>query len=119
MSVRAAVYDLLNDVEADVFPLAAPQETTDPYVVYSIRSNPVRTQDGYIREADLTIDMFASSFTAVSTLSDSMFAGLEGASGTYGSETLIICNWTAEDIGNYIPDLDKYQITQEYNLKFE
>jgi len=119
MSLRGAVYDLLNNVEADVYPLVAPQETTDPYVVYSMRTDPIRDSDGIaITEMTLTLDIFASTFDSVVTLASSIYAGLEAAEGTYDSESLMICNWTAESDG-YIPDLDKYQIIQEYTLKFE
>jgi hypothetical protein len=117
MSIRAAIYDLLNDVEADVYPLYAPQETTDPYIVYSMRQEPTRTQDGYYSEVELTLEIYANTFDEAVTLATAIFTGLEGASGTYDSETLIICNWAAES-EDYIPQLDKVNITQEYKLKF-
>ena len=118
MSIRAAIYDLLNDAEADVYPLAAPQETTDPYVVYSMRRSPERVQEGIAYESvDLILEIYASYLDSCITLAETMYTGLEGKDGTYASESLMICNWEAES-GNYIPDLDKYNITQEYNLKF-
>ena len=119
MSLRAAVYDLLNDIESDVYPLFAPQETTDTYVVYSMRSEPIRTQEGIcLNQVLLTLDIYASDFDSCVTLAASIYAGMEGKYGSYGSETLMICNWVSESDG-YIPDLDKVNITQEYELKFE
>lgn len=119
MSLRAAVYDLLNDVEADVYPVFAPQQTTDPYVVYTISTSPVRDQFGInMKELDLTLHIYASEFDDCVSLASSLYSGLEGASGSYGSETLRICNWESESDG-YVPDLDKVIITQTYNLKFD
>ena len=118
MSIRAAIYDLLNDTEADVYPLFAPQETTAAYVVYGMRSEPVRTQSGVtVTEVYLTLSIYASEFDDAVTLADTLFAALEGESGTYATETLMICNWVGES-DNYIADLDKVNITQEYQLKF-
>ena len=119
MSIRAAVYSLLSGIESDVFPLVAQQETTDPYVVFSMRRAPVRTQDGIgVQDVDLTLEVYASSLSACIALADAMYAGLEGASGTYATETLMVCNWGGEN-DNYIDDLNKYWITQEYTLRFE
>jgi len=119
MSIRAAVYDLLNDVESDVYPVFAPQETTDPYVVYSMRYEPTLTQDfAGPTDVDLTLDIYASSFDACVTLADAIFAGMDNALGSYGGETLMLSRWVSES-DNYISDLDKVNITQEYNLKFE
>jgi hypothetical protein len=64
MSIRKAIYDLLNDSEADVYPLIAPQELTDPYVVYSMRRTPVRTQDGVtVNDVELSLSIYANSLS--------------------------------------------------------
>jgi hypothetical protein len=119
MSIRSAIYDLLNDVEADVYPLFAPQETTDPYVAYSIRTEPIRTQSGIVvTDVDLTLNIYANTYDEAVTLALALYTGLENASGTYDSETLMVCNWVSES-EDYIPQLDKVNITQEYQLKFE
>ncbi len=118
MSIRKAIYDLLNDSETDVYPMVAPQELTDPYVVFNMRLSPIRTQDGIgPQEVDLTLNIFANTLSACIALADTMYAGVEAATGTYDTEDLMIANWTAED-GYYIDELQKYAITQEYNLKF-
>ena len=119
MSIRAAVYSLLSSVESDVFPLNAEQKTTDPYVVFSMRRSPIRTQSGVgVQEVDLSLEIYANSLSACIALADTMYTGLEGASGTYATETLMVCNWLSE-ADNYIDDLEKYWITQEYTLRFE
>jgi len=119
MSIRKAVYDLLNDSEADVYPLIAPQELTDPYVVFSMEISPIRTQDGIaVNDVELTLDIYANSISSCITLADTMYAGIEAAAGTYDTETLHIANWVADRPGIHLADLDKYMITQEYTLRF-
>lgn len=118
MSIRAAIYDLLNDSEADVYPFVSPQELADPYVVFNIRMAPERVQEGTaVKEVDLTLNIFANTLELCTALAATMYAGLEDASGTYDTETLHVSNWVSED-GYYIDDLQKYVITQEYQLKF-
>ena len=118
MSIRKAIYDLLNDTEADVYPMIAPQELKDPYVIFSIRKSPIRTQDGIgPYEITLTLDIYANTLSGCIDLANTMFSGVEAASGTYDTETLMVANWISED-GYYMGDLNKYAITQEYQLYF-
>jgi len=118
VSIRKAIYSLLSGLEADVFPLVATQEMSDPYVVYSMRGEPIRSQDGIgVKEIMLTITIYANTFSDCIALADTMYAGLEGTAGTYATETLMISNWISED-EYYIDDLKKYGITQEYQLRF-
>jgi hypothetical protein len=117
MSTRSAVYNLLKAAEADSYPLIAPQELTDSYVTYSMRREPVRTQQGLTEEVSLTINIYANKHVDCVTLAATMYSGLEGKSGTYDSRTLHICNWVSESDG-YIFELDKFVITQEYQLIF-
>ena len=118
MSIRKAIYDLINDTTTNAFAIVSPQETTTPYATFFIRRNPVRTQDGIgPYEADLTLNIYGNTVASCVTLADSLFAGLEGAEGSYDTETLMICNWLSES-DDYIESLDKILITQEYNLKF-
>ena len=118
MSIRAAVYSLLSGIESDVFPLNAEQETTDPYIVFSMRREPERTQDGIGPEyVDLTLEIYANALSDCISLADTMFAGIEGTTGTYATETLMASNWVGES-DYYIDELKKYGITQEYRLTF-
>ena len=118
MSIRAAIYSLLSGIEGDVFPLVATQELTDPYVVFSMRRSPIRTQAGVgVQEVDLTLDIYANTLSDCIALADTMYTGLEGTSGTYATETLMISNWFSEG-DYYMDDLNKFGITQEYQLRF-
>ena len=119
MSIRAAVYDLLDDVNARVYPLAAPQEQTNPYAVYEMRDEPERVQGGIqVHNISLSINIYANDRDDCLTLAASYFSGLEGATGSYSDQTLMICNWMSES-EDFIPDLKKWNISQEYELKFQ
>ena len=118
MSIRNAIYDLLNDTEADVYPFIAPQETTVSYVVYNIRKDPIRTQDGIGPfSVDLSLAIYDKDMDDCITLADALAAALEGATGSYDTENIMGCNWVSED-GDYLEELKKYVITQEYQLFF-
>ena len=119
MSLRGAVYDLLNDVETDVHPLVAPQETTVDYATYKMSFDYDRDQTGIFQIiVALTINIYSDTLANAVTLANSFYSGLNGKSGTYDSESLFSCLIESES-DDYIPDLDKYNITQEYTLKFE
>ena len=119
MSVRSAIYSLLSSVEADVYPVFAPQETTDAYVVYTMRVEPILTQD-FTGPTDvmLTLEIYASDFDSAVSIADTFFTGMDNASGAYSDKTLMLSRWVSES-DDYIADLDKVNITQEYNLKFD
>lgn len=119
MSIRNGIYDLLSALEGDVYPVVAPQETATTYIVYTIRVEPVRTQDGVSAQyVYLTLNIFAAELDDLETMGTTMYAGLEDADGTYDSETLNVCAWLSTEDGGYFPDLDKYQLIQEYQLLF-
>ncbi len=118
MSIRNAIYDLLNDTEADVYPFIAPQELKDSYAVYNIRKDPIRTQDGIGPfSVDLSLAIYDKKMDDCIALADSLATALEGAEGSYGGSTIMGTNWVSED-GDYLEELMKYVITQEYQLFF-
>ena len=119
MSIRAAVYDLLDDVSSSVHALAAPQATTTAYAVWQIRDEPIRVQGAIqVHDVTLTLNIYANTRDLALTMAASFFSGLEGKTGSYSDQTLMICNWMAES-EDYIPDLDKWNISQEYELKYQ
>jgi len=118
MSIRKAIYDLLNDTEADVYPVYAPQELTNPYIAYFVNMTSVRSQGGIeMYDVFLTLHIYANDFSDVVTLADSMRAALEGAAGSYDVETLEVCNFISES-DDFVPELDKKFILQDYQLRF-
>ncbi|KKM27308.1 hypothetical protein LCGC14_1576070 [marine sediment metagenome] len=118
MSYRSAIYTLLSGLESNVHPIVAPQETTATYITYTIRRDTIRTQDGPgVYEITLTLNIFANELDDAITMAATMEAGIDDASGTYDSKALLVGNFVNEG-GDYISDLDKYMIIQEYQLMF-
>jgi len=119
VSTRTGIYDLMNNVETDVYPVIAPQGLTDPYAVYSVRFEYIRTQDGIaIKDGYLTVDIYADKYADCGSLADTVRDNLDNQNGTYNSEVMFVAYITSE-VDGYIPELDKFVITQEYVLRFE
>ncbi len=118
MSIRKAVYSLMSGLEGDVYPIYAKQELTVPYAVYSTDRNLVLTQEGVkVYEVRVTVDIYANDFSDCVDLAETLEAGMHNASGTYATETLMVCNLESERDSGTTTDL-KINITQEYLLKF-
>ena len=119
MSIRKGIYGLLSALEGDVYPVVAPQETATTYIVYTLRFEPIRTQSGVSAQyVYLTLNIFASELDDLETMGATMYTGLEDASGTYDSEDLDVCAWLSTEDGNYLQDLEKHHLIQEYQLLF-
>ena len=111
---------MMNDAEADVYPVVAPQETSDPYAVYSIRREPVRAKGGVpVWTVFLTVEIYASTLLLCAALADNIETYMGYQSGTYGFDTVIGSMLLSEADGGYIHDLDKYNITQEYQIHLD
>jgi hypothetical protein len=118
VAIRTAIYDLMNDVETDVYPVVAPQGLTDPYAVYSVRFEYLRTQDGTaVQDANMTVEIYANEYDDCGALADTIRGNVDNQDGTYNSKVLFVAYITSESDG-YIPELDKFVITQEYVLRF-
>jgi hypothetical protein len=119
MSIRTAIYDLMNNVETDVYPLAAPQELTVPYAVYSLRRERIRIQGGTtVHNVFMTVHIYANKHSDCVSLASTIEGNMEMRSGTYGTDVIIGSNFLSES-DDYIPQLDKYLITQEYQIFFD
>jgi len=118
MSIRKAVYDLLNDTETDVYPIIAPQGLTVPYGTFFVRMEYVRSQDGIsVTDTTVTVNIYANDLSDCIVLSESLRAAIENASGSYDTETLSVGLLLSES-DDYIEDLNKYVITQDFLLRF-
>lgn len=117
-TLKVAMYDILNNAEADVYPLVAPQELTDPYAVYSSRIELVRAQGSVpIKDYYLTLNIYANVLTDAINLADAFSSVLDNLSGTFEGEELEVGLFLTES-DDFIPDLDKYVITQERLFRF-
>ena len=120
MSIRSAVYTLLSGLESDVWPLVAEQETSVPYGVYFLSRTHILSQDGVeVKEVRLRIEIYGNDWDDVAALAATLEADLDIKDETaIGGEQLMVSYLTSED-ENYLPGEQKFNITQEYILKFE
>jgi len=117
MSIKAALYDLMNNVETDVYPVIAPAEQSDPYAVYNWSRELIRGQDGISTyEVTLTVEIFAKDPSDCLDLAAIIEGNMEAATGTYQSTTILVSNLVSESETEYMGDMDKYGITQTYQL---
>lgn len=118
MSIRKAIYDIVDGfADGEIYPHATPQETTALYHTYSLRLEPLRHKDGHLTTVYLTLNSFHSDWDTLNAQAETTYTALEALTGTYQSEEIVTCVWLSED-SSYIPDLDKFIITQEYMIQF-
>jgi hypothetical protein len=121
MSLRSFIYsELLTNVDSNVYPLVAPEKTTDPYAVYFISRQSVLTQDGVaVKAVVLRIEIYGNDWDAVEALAKSYESYLDHIDPVEGiDENLMVAILERED-EDYLHDEQKFNITQEYTLKFE
>ena len=119
MSIRGAIYTLLSGLEGDVWPFVAEQETADPYGVYFINRMNIRSQDGNeIYEVSLRLELYSNDADDLVALAAVIEADLDIKDETViGSETLMV-SYLDNESDDYVSSENKYNITQEYTLKF-
>jgi len=119
MSIRGAIYTLLSGLESDVWPLKAPEGTSVPHGVYFVSRENVRSQDGNeLEEVNLRIEVYAEDYDDVEALAATFEADLDIKDETViGTETLMV-SYLNNESDDYIWTEQKFNITQEYTLKF-
>ena len=120
MSIRAAIYDLMNNVETDVYPVKAPATVSDPYAIYDYSRELVRSQDGIkAYELEFEVRIYAEDPSDCIDLAATIEGNMEAASGTYQSKTIMVSNLQSESPVEWMGDLEKYMITQTYQIFVE
>ena len=117
-TIKASIYTLLSAVTVKSYPVVGPQEETSAYAVYLTRFEPVRDQVSInIYDCSLTLNIYANDMSDCITLAGQFFTAIEDASGTYGANDLEVGYFISES-DDYIENLDKYVITQEWQLRW-
>ena len=119
MSIRGAIYTLLSGLESNVWPLKAKQATTATHAVYFVSREPVLSQDGTeMWNVRLRIEVYGDDYDDVETLAQTFSDDLHLKDETaIGAETLHVAYMESES-DDYIWSEQKFNITQEYTLKF-
>lgn len=117
MSIRSAIYDLMNDADSDVYPTVAAAGESDPYAVYNMSREMVRTQDGVaVYDMALTVTCYAKDYSDLIDFAATIESTLEGATGTYDDKTIMVSTMLTEGPVEHDGDLDKYYIVQTYSI---
>ncbi len=87
LTSQSSVTDL---VSTRIYPQAAPQGASLPYVIYDVGSNPVEAMSGHagLTYASFSISCYATTYASVKEISEKIRLALDGWSGT--SETVLV-----------------------------
>ena len=119
MSVRTAIYTLMSGLEPDVWPLKAPEGTSEDHGVYFISREKIRSQDGTeFEEVRLRVEVYADNYDNVIALAATFEADLDIKDETVISGETLHVAYMENESDDYIWDEKKFNITQEYTLKF-
>jgi hypothetical protein len=120
MSIRSAIYTLLSGLEADVFPFVAEQKTTVPYAVYFINRENIRTQDGNeLYEIRLRLEIYSNDLDDAVSLASTFESDLDIKDETVIDGENLMVSYLDSESDDWVESEEKYNITQEYTLKFE
>lgn len=114
-----AIYEIIKAVEADCYPSVAPNDATEPYVVYTIISNvPEDTKQG-ISELDIIrvqIDIYADEYEDAHTLAASVRSAMDRRKGTIRGNIIDNIIFDGEsDMKESEAEL--YRVTQDYFVR--
>lgn len=107
--VETSIFDALKDlVNGRCYPMTLPQNPTYPSIVYArVGSTPANVLEGgsTIDHVRIQVDAFAKTYDAAKTLAASVRSAMEAAE---FKATLQL------DFDYYEPELDLYQVTQDF-----
>jgi len=117
-AIGKVLYSLINSTVV-VNPTIAPQNTSDPYCIYSIlRTEPDDVKDGVslVDTVTVLLSVYHNSYSSAATLGDSVRAILDGYRGTAGGVYVDTIVYVTES-DDYEDETRKYIKIQEYTLR--
>ena len=123
ISVGKAIYSLLTGytnltalVDDKIYPIFAPDETINPFIVYQRANNTIQySKDGLVYdEVSLTVNVVSDNYTECINISEQVRAALELKNGTYSGVNIYQCLFTgvSEDFG-----VDGFITTLQFTIK--
>ena len=126
MIVGKAIYNILSNTTAitdivgtKIYPEIAPQNETQPYIVYSIVSNsPVDTKEegGEIDEAAVEVYCFNTKYTLAIDLGVEVRNALDRKTGTYNGVKIQTISYTSEQM-DVNSERSIWVAIQDYTIK--
>jgi len=126
MIVGKAIYNILSNttavtdiVSTKIYPEIAPQNETQPYIVYSIVSNSpsdTKEDNGNIDEAQIEVYCFNTKYSLAIDLGVAVRAALERKNGTFGGVKIQSINYTNEQM-DVNPERSIWVAIQDYTIR--
>ena len=126
MIVGKAIYNILSNTSAvtdivstKIYPEIAPQNESQPYIVYSVVSNnPTDTKEdnGNVDEASIEVYCFNTKYTTAIDLGVAVRAALERRNGTFGGGKIQSINYTNEQM-DVNPERSIWVAIQDYTIR--
>jgi hypothetical protein len=118
MAIGTVIYTKLSAVEADCYPVVAPQGVQLPYITYQTVSVTPDDTKNSVSDFDkwrVQVNIFAVSQSAAETLAASCRTALDLLRATVGSVTVLDSRFDGQ-VDMSEPDEDYYHIAQDYIL---
>ena len=126
MIVGKAIYNILSNVTAvtdivstKIYPEIAPQNESQPYLVYSVVSNSptdTKEENGNVDEATIEVYCFNTNYSTAIDLGVAVRAALERKNGTYGGVQIQSINYTNEQM-DVNPERSIWVAIQDYTVR--
>ena len=126
MIVGKAIYNILTNASAvtdivstKIYPEIAPQNESQPYLVYSVVGNsPTATKEenGNVDEASVEVYCFNTTYSTAIDLGVAVRAALERKNGTFGGVKIQSINYTNEQM-DVNPERSIWVAIQDYTLR--
>jgi len=126
MIVGKAIYNILTNVTAvtdivgtKIYPEIAPQNESQPYIVYSVVSNSptdTKEENGNVDEASIEVYCFNTKYSTAIDLGVAVRAALERKNGTFGGVKIQSINYTNEQM-DVNPERSIWVAIQDYTIR--
>lgn len=122
--IGKVIYDLLSNdgtvsglVSTRIFPDTVPQNTSFPYISYTVISTlPTDAKDGASRldVVNVQVDIYSRDYSTTQDIAAGVRAALDRYSGTNNSVNVDKIWFTNEAAGNYEQELGVFWVSQDY-----
>jgi len=116
-----AIHEIIKACEADCYPSVAPNNATEPYIVYSIISNvPEDTKQG-VSELDIIrvqVDIYADEYEDAHTLALSVRSAMDRRHGTIRGNIINTIIFDGES-DMQESEAELYRVTQDYFIRLK
>lgn len=110
-TILSGVSAISSEVGTKIYPVAPPQGTAFPVIVYTITSEqPTDAKDGVspLDEVRVQIDIYGKTYAQVTTLKEAVRTALDRYAGTVNNTVIQSCRFDTSGDGDYNPDINVF-----------